>query len=265
MISDFHNDFPTNDNFKSILNDYNQTDNIIVGAIFGGKRSFDSILSISNYIYNMKGKNVFIAYEDIGYINSLEHLQILLQFKPCYVTLCWNNDNKLCGGASGNGYLTEFGKQVIKILNKNKIAVDLAHTNENSFVDIYNLADKIVCSHTCFSGVRKHFRNLSDWQLKLLNLRNAPIGLALYKDFLTENENCDIGDVLKAIYYFTEKFGITNLCLGTDFYGCQDLPKGFSENYSFEGLLTEKLLEAGYTKLQIDYILYRTLKEYLEK
>ncbi len=265
MVSDFHNDFPTDKNCKEILEEYNKNQNIIVGAIFGGKRNFTDILSISNYLYNTKGTNIYLAYEDIGYINGISDLQTLISFKPCYITLGWNNDNKLCGGASGDGGLTEFGKQVVKVLNENKIAIDLAHTNEKSFIEIYDLASEVVCSHTCFKTIRNHFRNLNDFQLKLLNLRNAPVGLAFYKDFLTENRNCSIEDVLKSIFYFTEKFGVANLCLGTDFYGCKDLPTGIHEDYSFENLLSEKLLKAGYTKLQIDFILYKNLKKYLEK
>ena len=243
MISDFHNDFPTDKNFKNILEEYNNKQNIVVGAVFGGKRSLADILSISNYLYNMKGENIYLAFEDIGYINDIGDLQALISFKPCYITLGWNNDNKLLGGASGDSGLTEFGRQVIKILNENKIAVDLAHTNEKSFIEIYDLVNEVVCSHTCFKTIRNHFRNLNDFQLKLLNLRNAPIGLAFYKDFLTENNSCSIEDVLKNIFYFTDKFGVANLCLGTDFYGCKDLPSEIHEDYSFENLLTERLFE----------------------
>jgi len=151
-----------------------------------------------------------------------------------YISLTWNNDNKFAGGAYGTGGLTEAGARAVKKLSSNTY-IDCVHLNQKSFYGIADITDKIIVSHTAFSGVRKHPRNISDEQIKIILERGRGCGLALVGDFLSPSK-ADISDVVRHIDYFVQKFGGSGLFIGTDFFGTDDLPEGLTDYDSFYAL-----------------------------
>jgi len=258
MIADFHNDFITSDNYREVLTKYKNAENIVVAAVYKGRRSFEECFALASIINAEKCDKIRLAFEDFSFDENPETLERLLDLDPFYVTLTWNGDCNLGGGAGSLSGLTQKGRDVIRLLNERNVFVDLAHLGVNSFYEALSLADKVVCSHTAFSSVNEHKRNLSDDQLEALNGRGVKIGLAFYPYFLNGTARADVSDVFRHIDYFVGRFGADNLCIGTDFYGCEVYPEGM-EDYSFERLLTEKLYAAGYTEDAVNKILYNNL------
>ena len=99
MVADFHNDFITDENFSSILDEYKKSDNIVVGAVFKGKRTFDECYRLAKLFTENKSPNLYLAYEDFTFIESFKILELLLDFKLFYVTCNWNGDSINGGGA----------------------------------------------------------------------------------------------------------------------------------------------------------------------
>ena len=261
-VSDFHNDVLTSPNAEALLEEYERGGNNIVCAFFKGSRTFAEALSVCRRFADDNKKNLYLSFEDISFTEDLSLIEALLDLRPVCASLTWNAENFLAGGARSDGRLTKKGRELIALMNERRIAVDLAHLNEASFFDVLDVAENVVCSHTCFFGVNEHFRNLKDEQISALAERKALIGLTFYRPFLTASVCSDVKDVIKHVEYFCERFPPELLCIGTDFNGCDEYPIGFSD-YSFEKILRSSLSERGYEKCVTDGILYGNLSRFL--
>lgn len=264
MIADFHNDYLTHKDFNKILQKYKASENKIIGAFFK-KGDYVYTKNLLNKFLNVKKKNLYFAFEDFSYTEDLLNLiHGLLNFNPVYTGLSWNYENNLAYGAYSDGKIKQRGKEVIKALNERGIYLDVAHLCEKSFYDAFNYTDKIICSHTCFYELKNHPRNIKREQIKVLVSNGGLIGLTFYKPFLTSENMANVYDVYKHIDYFVQNFGVKNLALGTDFYGCEEFPEGFFD-YDFESILKDFLLKHGYRPSDIDAILYKNLSDFLDK
>ncbi len=119
----------------------------------------------------------------------------------CYMTLTWNNNNSWATSAeyeSGhqkkNGVidttsqkkgLNDFGKEVIRRMNKLGMMIDLSHPGEQTFWDAINLTTKpILVSHSDAYTLCPVYRNLKDDQIKAVAKNGGVIDLNFYPAFL---------------------------------------------------------------------------------
>ncbi len=264
MIADFHNDYLTANNACNIIKQYNEADNLVVGAVFRGNRDFICAKSLCRIYGKFCGSNQVIAFEDFGYDVDLPILfHGLLGVNPLYVGLTWNGENNLAFGCFSDGKIKKRGATVIKELNRRKISVDTAHLCEKSFYGVIESADSVICSHSCFNDIRQHPRNLKYSQIREIIMKGGLIGLTLYVPFLGDNDTCDIEQVYRHIDYFCQSFNPRYLCFGTDFYGCDKFPLGFNDYY-FENTLIDFLLSKGYSYDVISGILYKNLATFIQ-
>ncbi len=254
QFADFHNDVLTSDNFSSLPKDYYE--NKIVTAIFRGKRSF-------NEVFHLVKKSPYIAFEDVGYDDVDE--KALINLNPVYVGLTWNGENCYGYGCDYNYGLKQKGIDLVKKLSKNKIAVDTAHISKMGFMDIIDNADKVVNSHTCLSSVYRHKRNLENWQVKLIIEKGGLVAITCCGYFMTNVKPCKIEGFIRNILYFSEKFGVDNLAIGTDFYGTDFFPEGIVEKYNCFDFVALTLEKEGMTKEEIKKVFYTNLAQYLSK
>ena len=133
------------------------------------------------------------------------------------LTLTWNGENQIAGGANSDVGLKEFGKAVIKELNKFDIMTDLSHLNKKSFYDALELAKKPVITHSCLEYVNIHRRNIDDTQLKLLVERQGLFGLCFYPEFLGQGNVFE--NVYKNIFHVLDLGFEDYLSIGSDFDG----------------------------------------------
>ena len=87
--------------------------------------------------------------------------------------------------------------------------------SKGGFIDVIENADRVVDSHTCFSGVYRHKRNIEDWQIRILVEKNGLIGVTLCGYFSTNEKELPIEKFARQIDYYCQRFPIKNLCLGT--------------------------------------------------
>lgn len=163
------------------------------------------------------------------------------------MTLCWNYQNEICSGvdADTDNGLSDFGLEVIHLMNKKGMIIDVSHMSEKSFWDtLENTAKPIVASHSDVYSLKKHKRNLKDEQIKAIIQNNGCIGINLYTEFLG-SENCIIDDVLRHIEYVLELGGENNIGIGSDFDGMNSLPDGISSIKDLEKI-PQEMLKRGY-------------------
>ena len=195
-----------------------------------------------------------VALEDLGGID----IYSALSCSPLYCGLTWNGFNGLAGGALTDESLTARGRQYIAELNRANVAVDLAHLNRRSFYRVVEIADRVICSHTAMNCVNNHPRNLTNNQISVIIEKCGVVGLCLVGKFLGE---ATIQRFLTHIDAFTDKFGDENLCIGTDFYGTDDIVEGIFEYKNFDRIVLG-MIKRGYSDKSIKRILYENAQNY---
>ncbi len=123
--------------------------------------------------------------DDLGLLRSFFELGVR------YMTLTWNNSTDWAEAARDPGKvkgLTDFGRQVVREMNRLGMLVDLSHVSENTFYDAISVSDTpVVCSHSCARALCDHVRNLRDDQLRALAQNGGVVGVNFYSGFLSQS------------------------------------------------------------------------------
>lgn len=133
------------------------------------------------------------------------------------LTLTWNGENQIAGGADTDVGLKPFGKEVIKELNRFNIMTDLSHLNKKSFYSVLELANKPIITHSCLEYVNRHRRNIDDNQLKSLVQKGGIFGLCFYPVFLGQGDVFE--NIYKNIFHILDMGYEDYLSIGSDFDG----------------------------------------------
>lgn len=175
-----------------------------------------------------------------------------------YVTLCHSSDNGICHSSTRtedeNMGLTEFGKKVVKEMNKLGMVIDLSHASMGTFWDVMKYSKlPVVCTHSGAKDVYFHDRNLTDDQLRALAKNGGVIQVCIFASYMSPDASkTDIDDVVNHIDHCVKVAGIDHVGIGSDFDGgggVQGL-KGANDMIR----ITEKLLEKGYSEQDIEKI-----------
>lgn len=149
--------------------------------------------------------------------NDLSRVETLYNDGIRTLTLTWNGENQIAGGADTDVPLKDFGREVIDELNRFGIATDLSHLNKKSFYGAIEIAEKPIISHSCLETVNNHRRNIDDNQLKELVQKGGIFGLCFYPAFLGEGDVFE--NIYKNIYYILDMGYEDYLSIGSDFDG----------------------------------------------
>ncbi|MEA4894483.1 MAG: dipeptidase [Oscillospiraceae bacterium] len=183
------------------------------------------------------------------------------------INLCWNYDNALCGAANGptKGGLTGKGTDFVKRMQELGMAVDLSHASEWTFWDVVEITKKpIIAGHSNSKTVCGNVRNLTDGQfIALVSLRGAA-GINLCPEFLNENGNAGIEDILRHIEHFLALGGEKSVCLGGDLDGIDTTPEGITgiEDYA---KIYNAMLSRNYPEDLVRDIFFNNLFDVLER
>ena len=122
--------------------------------------------------------------DDLGLLRTFAELGVR------YMTLTWNNTLSWAEAARDPGKLkglTDFGRRVVREMNRLGILVDLSHVSENTFYDAIAATDTpVICSHSCARALCDHVRNLKDDQLRALAKNGGVVGVNFYSGFLSQ-------------------------------------------------------------------------------
>lgn len=156
---------------------------------------------------------------------GLEHVEELRRDGVKMLTLTWNGENALGSGHETDHGLTPLGREAVLALEKAGIVVDVSHLNDAGFRDVLDTTQKpFAASHSNARAVCPHRRNLEDWQIREMVMRNCIIGLNYYSPFLRcDGTDADFDDFYRHICHFLELGAEDSLALGSDFDGA-DLP-----------------------------------------
>jgi membrane dipeptidase len=105
-----------------------------------------------------------------------------------YITLCHTKNNDICDSSTDtvefNG-LSEFGKNVILVMNKTGMMIDVSHISDKSFYDVLTLTKApVIASHSCARAMCNNPRNMTDDMLKALAKNGGVIQMCILSDYV---------------------------------------------------------------------------------
>ncbi|OUQ60544.1 hypothetical protein B5E58_01345 [Tyzzerella sp. An114] len=172
---------------------------------------------------------------------SLEKLEDFYEKGVRLMTLTWNYKNHIgCGAFYGDENLTDFGKNVVKHMNKKGMIVDVSHLCDKGFYDVLRISDKpFIASHSNSRTICNSKRNLTDEQIIELKNIGGVMGINLYSNFVSEKEHCNIDDVMRHIDHIINIAGDDIIGFGCDYDGIESAPEGLLEVSCISKIVTE--------------------------
>ena len=130
----------------------------------------------------------------------------------------YNLNNDAAGGCHDTGIgLTEFGKSIVREMNRLGMIVDCSHASLNTTLDIMSESSKpAVFSHSNPVSIWDHQRNIFDQQIKACAQTGGVIGINGMGIFLGEND-VRIRTLLEHICYVSELVGAEHVGFGFDY------------------------------------------------
>lgn len=136
---------------------------------------------------------VYIGIEN-GYAIGLDLSEIERYYNlgARYITLCHTKNNDICDSSNDTTEhhgLSEFGKKIVREMNRLGMLVDLSHVSDESFYDVLEITTApVIVSHSCARAVCDNPRNLSDDMLLALAENGGVIQLAVYTEYVKTPE-----------------------------------------------------------------------------
>jgi microsomal dipeptidase-like Zn-dependent dipeptidase/gamma-glutamyl-gamma-aminobutyrate hydrolase PuuD len=213
-------------------------------------------------------KAIFIGIENgYGIGKDIQNIQKFADMGVSYITLSHNGDNDICDSAIGNSEyngLSNFGKEVVKEMNRLGIMIDISHTSEKTSFDVLQISDKpVIASHSSAKALRRHPRNISDKLLKAIAEKGGVVQICLYPNFLRTNASATVKDAVDHIDHIVKIAGINHVGIGSDFDGGGGL-KGLNAANELPQI-TMELLRRGYSEEDIAKIWGRNLMRVMEE
>ena len=208
----YHEDF---DELKEVINRWQKYFFENSDLIFHGK-SFKDIEKARTE----KKTAVFFGFQncspiedDIGLVEKVYNLGCR------FMQLTYNNQSLLATGCyeSIDSGVTNFGKEVIKEMNRLGLVIDMSHSAEKSTIDAIEISEKpIAITHANPFFWHAAKRNKSNKLLKILSEHNGMLGLSLYPHHLKGGSDCTLESFCEMTARTAEIMGFEKIGIGSD-------------------------------------------------
>ncbi|MDD5569735.1 MAG: dipeptidase [Bacteroidales bacterium] len=147
---------------------------------------------------------VYIGMEN-GYPvgNDLSLIKKFYDLGARYITLCHGSNNDICSSSTDTTEdtgLTEFGKEVVREMNRLGMLIDVSHMSDKSLYDVLECSGApVFASHSCAKAICDHPRNLSDEMIKKLAEKGGVIQICILSSFLKKSEPNKLRDSMRAL------------------------------------------------------------------
>jgi membrane dipeptidase len=195
------------------------------------------------------------------------------------MTLTWSNTNGWAdssGDAPRHGGLSDFGREVVREMNRLGMLVDVSHVSDETFWDVIEVTRApVIASHSSARALVDVPRNMSDDMLRAVAGNGGVVMLNFGGTFIDPAKAgygkaaldllrhlgpspVPLARLLDQIDHVARVAGIDHVGLGSDFDGTLFLPEGARDVAGFPNI-TAGLLERGYSADEIEKILGENL------
>jgi len=180
------------------------------------------------------------------------------------VHMTWNDDNLLCGTALGSGSgLTAQGREFVREAQRLGVVLDMSHISVRGFWDVMECAEKpVLAGHSNALALCNVPRNLADDQFTALMRSGGVAGLNFCPDFLGRGR--DVAAIVAHAEHWLALGGEKAVCLGTDFDGIDELPRGIGGVQSM-GELYNAMLRRNWSETLVQDIFWNNLNDFFAR
>ena len=139
-----------------------------------------------------KGKIAVLMGVEGGHMigNDIRMLRIFEALGVRYITLTHFYNNEWADSSTDkplhNG-LTDFGKEIVREMNRQGILVDISHVSDKTFYDALEVSKApLIASHSSCRAICNHPRNMSDQMIRDLAAKGGVIQINYGKTFLDQ-------------------------------------------------------------------------------
>jgi membrane dipeptidase len=192
--------------------------------------------------------------------NSLGTLRAYYDLGARYMTLThsanidWADS---CCALRTLGGLSEFGKEVVREMNRLGMLVDISHVSPETMMDALDVTQApVIFSHSSARAVTEHPRNVPDGVLRRLPENGGVVMVTFVPSFinaantrwsqLTEEQKrttpeprATMEDVIRHIEHIRDVAGIDHVGIGGDFDGITSVPVGLEDVSTYPALFAE--------------------------
>ena len=150
-------------------------------------------------IVSARSEGKFCALLGIEGGHSIENdLGLLRQYHRLgvrYMTLTWANSNEWADSSGDlddanvthHGGLTDFGREVVREMNRLGMMVDVSHVSDATFWDVMQTTHApVLASHSCARALTDSARNLTDEQMRAIATSDGAVMVNFYPAFVDE-------------------------------------------------------------------------------
>ena len=208
----YHEDF---DEFNSRVNEWNTYFKENSDLIFLGKsyKDIEKAKTEKKTAIFFGFQNCSPIEDDIGLVEKVYDLGCR------FMQLTYNNQSLLATGCFENidSGVTNFGKEVIKEMNRLGLVIDMSHSAEKSTIDAINISQKpIAITHANPAFWHAAKRNKSNELLKILSENDGMLGLSLYPHHLKDGTNCSLENFCEMAAKTADLMGVEKIGIGSD-------------------------------------------------
>ena len=222
--------------------------------------------------------------------NSLASLRLLYRAGARYMTLTHSKGLRWADSATDDerlGGLSEFGREVVREMNRLGMLVDLSHVSVGTMNDALDVTEApVIYSHSSAFTLTAHKRNVPDDILRRVKTNNGVVMVTFFPSYVSEEVRVawaktskeieaitedpaerrklfaerrpglpkpTLSQVADHIDYIRDLIGIGHIGLGGDYDGMPPGPIGLEDVSTYPALFVE-LLRRGYSDEDIEKI-----------
>lgn len=159
----------------------------------------------------------------------------------------------------GGGGLTAAGKAFVERLDAARIFVDLAHVDREGFWDAVDAHDRtlpLIVTHTGVTGVKPHWRNIDDDQIRAIAESGGVVGVMFEPGFLRAKGMANDAEMVIAhLEHVIRVGGEDAAALGSDYDGFIIPPPDLRDGFAAYFRLVQRMLDAGWKEARIRKVL----------
>ena len=209
--------------------------------------------------------------------DSLSALRQFYRLGVRYMTLTHTNTNNWADSAGGinnpaekrHGGLSDFGREVVREMNRLGMMVDVSHVADDTFQDVIETTQApVIASHSSCRALTNVSRNLTDNMLKALAQNRGVVMINFYNGFINTEyarpgapapaKPANAATMEMLIQHFEHAIkvaGIDHVGIGSDFDGVDGMLPGGMEDVSKLPAITYELLKRGYSDADVKKVL----------
>jgi membrane dipeptidase len=209
--------------------------------------------------------------------DSLSALRQFYRLGVRYMTLTHTNTNNWADSAGGinnpaekrHGGLSDFGREVVREMNRLGMMVDVSHVADETFQDVIETTQApVIASHSSCRALTNVPRNLTDDMLKALAKNRGVAMINFYNGFINTEyakpgtpapeKPANAATMEMLIQHFEHAIkvaGIDHVGIGSDFDGVDGMLPGGMEDVSKLPTITYELLKRGYPDADVKKVL----------